>query len=342
MRRIDIELPTGYTIRFAQKSDITNIMQFFKEHWKEDHIFVRDRDFFEYEFCRDGEVCLVLLLNQDNAIEGTLGYIPYGREQRDIFTVMWKVLDNGQMFAGVGMLYYLIDHGRCRHIFTSGLNENTRNIYRYLGFQTDSLQHFYMLNEDCAPRVAEIVDRTELNTEYQESSVSVTLQRITDQERFLKDYIPEKREDKIYKSPEYMVRRYFENPKYQYQVYQLWREGEKTHSFFIAREQKQEETTLLRFIDFVGDEKLIQYIGTPLRQIMKDNHYEYTDMYEFGVEDTLLYRAGFSKKAADSLNIIPNYFSPFCKKNVNIGIFWEKEMRPIIWKGDGDQDRPSV
>lgn len=342
MRRIDIELPTGYTIRFAEKSDITDIMQFFKEHWKEDHIFSRDRDFFEYEFCRGDEVCLVLLLNQDNAIEGTLGYIPYGRELRDIFTVMWKVLDNGQMFAGVGMLYYLIDHGRCRHIFTSGLNESTRNIYRYLGFQTGSLQHFYMLNEDCSPRVADIVDRVELNTEYQESSVFVTLQRITDQGQFLEDYIPEKREDKIYKSPEYMVHRYFENPKYQYQVYQLWREGEKTHSFVIAREQKQEETTLLRFIDFVGDENLIQYIGTPLRQIMKDNHYEYTDMYEFGVEDTLLYRAGFSKKAADSLNIIPNYFSPFCKKNVNIGIFWEKEMRPIIWKGDGDQDRPSV
>ena len=342
MRRIDIELPTGYTIRFAEKSDIADIMRFFKEHWKEDHIFSRDRNFFEYEFCRGDEVCLVLLLNQDNAIEGTLGYIPYGRELRDIFTVMWKVLDNGQMFAGVGMLYYLIDHGRCRHIFTSGLNESTRNIYRYLGFRTDSLQHFYMLNEDCSPRVADIVDRTELNTEYQESSIPVTLQRITDQEQFLEDYIPEKREDKIYKSPEYMVHRYFENPKYQYQVYQIWREGEKTHSFVITREQKQGETTLLRFIDFVGDESLIQYIGTPLRQIMKDNYYEYIDMYEFGVEDDLLYRAGFSKKAADSLNIIPNYFSPFCKKNVNIGIFWEKEMRPIIWKGDGDQDRPSV
>ena len=342
MRRIEIALPPGYTIRFAERADISDIMLFFKQHWKDSHILANDRQFFEYEFCRGEEVCFVLLLNQDNAIEGTLGYIPYGGDLRDIFTVMWKVLDNGQMFAGVGLLYYLIDHGRCRHIYTSGLNEGTRNIYRYLGFQTGNLEHFYMLNADCENRIADINDRAELNTDYQENSNSFALRKVEDPQEFLENYVPERREDKICKFPQYMIHRYFENPKYSYLIYQLWNGEEKTNSFLIAREQKQDESAVLRVIDFVGDENLIQYIGTPLRQIMKDNHYEYTDMYEFGVEDVLLYRAGFSKKAADSSNIIPNYFAPFCKKNVNIGIFWEKEMRPIIWKGDGDQDRPSV
>lgn len=333
---------TGYTIRFAKKSDIADIMLFFKQHWKENHILANDRAFFEYEFCRGEEVCFVLLLNGSNDIEGTLGYIPYGGEQRDVFTVMWKALYNGRMFAGVGMLYYLMENGRCRHIFTSGMNESTRNIYKYLGFETGDLQHFYMLNEECENRIAYIADRTELNTDYRESSVRITLQRVTDKEQFLADYFPERREEKIHKSPEYMVHRYFENPKYQYLVYQLWREGEKTHSFLIAREQKQDESVVLRLIDFVGDEELLAYAGTQLRQLMKANHYEYTDMYVFGIADDILYRAGFSRKAKDSANIIPDYFSPFCRKNVNIGIFWEKGIKPIIMKGDGDQDRPSA
>ncbi len=342
MRRIPIELPPGYTIRFAKREDISDIMLFFKMHWKDSHILANDRAFFEYEFCRGDEVCMVLLFNDKNGIEGTLGYIPYGGELRDIFTVMWKVLDNGQMFAGVGLFYYLIDHGRCRHIYTSGLNENTRNIYKYLGFCTGDLQHFYMLNETCEKRIAEIRDEAEINRDYRESGVPVSLRKVEDREAFLADYCPDKREDKIYKTPEYMVRRYFENPKYQYQVYQLWKEGAKTASFLIAREQKQDDSRVLRLIDFVGDEKLLRLIGTPLRQLMRDAGYEYTDLYVYGVADEILLQAGFSKKAKDSLNVIPNYFSPFCRKNVNIGIFWEKEMHPIVWKGDGDQDRPSA
>lgn len=341
MRRIPIELPVGYTIRFAKKEDISDIMLFFKEHWKESHILAKDRGFFEYEFCRGDEVCMVLLLNDKNGIEGTLGYIPYGGELRDIFTVMWKVLDNGQMFAGVGLFYYLIDHGRCRHIFTSGLNESTRNIYKYLGFETGNLQHFYMLNTDCESRIAEIRDETEINTDYEDSGDMLSLRAVTDRERFLADYISETKEDRIHKSSEYMVRRYFDHPKYQYIIYQLWRNGEKTDSFLIAREQRQDGSAVLRLIDFVGDETLLACVGTPLRQIMRENRYEYTDMYVFGVNDDILCRAGFTKKKQDSANIIPNYFSPFCRKNVNIGIFWEKEMHPIIWKGDGDQDRPS-
>ncbi len=342
MRRVPVELAAGYTIRFANRSDIVNIMQFFKSYKNENHILANDRAFFEYEFCRGDEVCVVLLLNENNDIEGTLGYIPYGGELRDIFTVMWKVLDSGQMFAGVGLLYYLIDHGRCRHIFTSGLNEGTRNIYRYLGFETGDLQHFYMLNPDCESRIAQIVDRTELNTDFQDSSVSVTLEKVTDKKLFLADYSPEKREDRIHKSSNYMVHRYFENPRYQYMIYQLWRDGEKTLSFLVAREQKQEESIILRLIDFVGDEGLLAHAGAPIRRLMRENGYEYVDLYVYGMAEEILYRAGFSKKMKDSANIIPNHFSPFCRKNVNIGIFWEKEMHPIIWKGDGDQDRPSV
>lgn len=342
MRRVPIELAAGYTIRFADKSDIDDIMQFFKAHKKDNHILANDRAFFEYEFCRGDEVCMVLLLNEKNGIEGTLGYIPYGEEMRDIFTVMWKVLDNGQMFAGVGMLYYLIDHGKCRHIYTSGMNESTRNIYRYLGFETGNLEHYYMLNTECESRIAQIEDETELNTDYEESGDVVSLRAVTEREQFLADYVPEKREDRIHKSSAYMVRRYFEHPKYQYMVYQLWREGEKTDSFLIARKQRQDESIVLRLIDFVGDETLLACVGTPLRQIMKDNRYEYIDMYAFGIADDILCRAGFTKRKQDSANIIPNYFSPFCRKNVTIGIFWEKGMQPIIMKGDGDQDRPSA
>ena len=39
-------------------------------------------------------------------------------------------------------------------------------------------------------------------------------------------------------------------------------------------------------------------------------------------------------------NIIPEYFSPFEQKNVDI--YYMSEMdKPILFKGDGDMDRPN-
>lgn len=342
MRKVEAELSEGYEIRFAGEADIPDIMTFFKNHWKDTHILANDRAFFEYEFCRGGEVCFVLLFNRDREIEGTLGYIPYGDDNRDIFIVMWKVINNGQLFAGVGLLNYLIENGRCRHIYTSGLNEGTRNIYRYMGFQTGKLSHFYMLNPACEYKIALIEDETEINFNTPDGSVETELKEIKGEKEFLEFYIPEKREDKIAKSAEYMVHRYFRNPKYKYGIYQLSKQGNLTSSFLIVRRQQANDSNILRIIDFVGDESLLQYVGVPLRNMMDGMNYEYIDMYEFGIDDNVLLKAGFTKKEENSKNIIPDYFSPFVRKNIDINIFWEKETNPIILKGDGDQDRPSV
>lgn len=342
MRKVEAELSEGYEIRFATDADISGIMAFFRKHWEDTHILANDRAFFEYEFCRGGEVCFVLLFNQDREIEGTLGYIPYGDRNRDIFIVMWKVINNGQVFAGVGLLNYLIENGNCRHIYTSGLNESTRNIYRYMGFRTGELSHYYMLNPCCDNKIALIDDETEINNNAPDHSVELELKEIGSEEEFLEYYTPEKRENKIAKSAEYMVHRYFNNPKYKYLIYQLIEKNKPTSSFLVAREQRADDSKVLRLIDFVGDEKLLRYAGGSLRIILEKMNYEYIDMYVSGIDDDLLMGAGFTKKGENSGNIIPDYFSPFVRKNVRIGIFWEKETNPIIFKGDGDQDRPSA
>lgn len=342
MRKVDAELSEGYHIRFARYEDIDEIMNFFKKHWKETHILANDRAFFEYEFCRGREVCFVLLMNAKDQIEGTLGYIPYDTEDRDIFIVMWKVLPNHQIFAGVGLLNFLMENGKCRHIYTSGLNESTRNIYRYMGFQTGKLVHYYMLNPQCENRIAIIRDRSELNAGMIDENYDIQLKQLVDEAEFSRCYVPETREDRIKKSVEYMLHRYFHHPKYNYNIYQVVETGKTLPSFLITREQTENSATVLRVIDFVGDERKLQYIGRPIRKILEENHYEYADMYVFGVDPQLLIRSGFTQKQENSANVIPDYFYPFEQKNVDINIFWEKETHPLIFKGDGDQDRPSA
>lgn len=336
MRKIPVVLPTGYEIRFANYNDISNVMLFFKKHWKEDHILANDRSFFEYEFCSDDEVNVVLLLDNEKEIKGTLGYIPYGKVNRDIFTVMWKVIDNSDLFLGTALFQYLIENGRCRHIYTSGLNQGTVNIYKYLGLEVVSLCQYYMINPFEKQKLAQVrsivgEDVTRVRTEemWQECNKG----------DFLSGYSVILQEDRIQKSMEYIIHRYYDNPKYQYRIYGLRKKGKAF--FIVLRIQECNGSRALRVIDYFGDEFLTEAVSDIVWQVMCRYKCEYADMYAYGLDSTALNAAGFHMITDVSEDIIPNYFFPFVLENIKILAMYEKGMHPWIFKGDGDQDRAS-
>ena len=60
-----------------------------------------------------------------------------------------------------------------------------------------------------------------------------------------------------------------------------------------------------------------------------------------GIKSHLLRRAGFVYKSKKDKNIIPDYFQPFIRKNVQV--WYEKNKKNLIlFKGDADQDTPRL
>lgn len=53
-----------------------------------------------------------------------------------------------------------------------------------------------------------------------------------------------------------------------------------------------------------------------------------------------LFKQGGWVKREETSNIIPNYFSPFEMKNIEI-YYFSSDEDIILFKGDGDQDRPN-
>ena len=49
---------------------------------------------------------------------------------------------------------------------------------------------------------------------------------------------------------------------------------------------------------------------------------------------------GFVKKGLS--DIVPNYFEPFLKQNINIDYAFKSKSPYVIFKGDSDQDRPNL
>ena len=70
--------------------------------------------------------------------------------------------------------------------------------------------------------------------------------------------------------------------------------------------------------------------------------YEFIDFYCYGIAHQYLKKAGFSLLSQEDGNIIPNYFEPFERENVKIRIVVAHWPSFHLYRGDGDQDRPSI
>ena len=68
------------------------------------------------------------------------------------------------------------------------------------------------------------------------------------------------------------------------------------------------------------------------------NQYEYVDFYTLGFNEKYIESAGFRKREENCCNIIPNYFEPFERENVDIWVQYDNE-NTVFFKADGDQDR---
>ena len=104
---------------------------------------------------------------------------------------------------------------------------------------------------------------------------------------------------------------------------------------------------VLRAIHVQGDLKINKRPqhkhGRFIFKIVHKEGYEYADFYCYGLENKILNDAGFFLVNSIDDLIIPNYFSPYLQKNINLNFFVDTENLNLIklFKGDGDQDRPS-
>ena len=96
---------------------------------------------------------------------------------------------------------------------------------------------------------------------------------------------------------------------------------------------------VIRLVDIIGDVSVIESMANLLDDLLKQYNAEYIDCYETGVAEDLFKQGGWVKREETS-NIIPNYFSPFEMKNIEI-YYFSSDEDIILFKGDGDQDRPN-
>ena len=97
----------------------------------------------------------------------------------------------------------------------------------------------------------------------------------------------------------------------------------------------------MRIIDVVGAEACLKSAIRPLVLEMQQNGDEYIDLLSWGLDGSQIKEIGFNdcRELVDC--VVPEYFSPFSQSNVDRWLFTNLPGTEIIYKGDGDQDRPN-
>lgn len=329
-------------ISIAKLDDLDEIMEFINNEWQKGHILATNKDFFKYEYKNKKLLNFVISKNQSNQINGILGFIKSTSDANcTLWTTMWKVSkSNNSPMLGIEILNFLRKQ-EFSNIMSVGINLNTIEIYKYLGFKTGVLEHYFIPNHKIIKnQIAIIPTHLKDNINLPDINKDIICKKIKIKEVEQNFNFNNFKSLNPNKDLNYFEKRYFKHPIYKYDVYGSYKDL-KLHALLVVRISSYLESSCIRIVDFYGDVDFLDSISMTLVKIMHKEKHEYIDFLCSGLSSTMILKAGFIKVNDDV--VIPNYFEPFVRKNISINFFSNslagENLR--IFKADGDQDRPS-
>ena len=324
-------------IERAKTHDIPALVEFIRAEWKSDHVFVQSPSFFQYQYEDEfGNLNFFVSRDSNHDLTGILGFMNYGSNPTggDIFLSLWKVKATGDPTLGLKLLERLKSDLSPRGLYCTGINKNTFGIYKYLGYRTGSLHRYALLNPDIADRKI-IQAPAAISTRPIKSDCR--FRELTNQNEILNLLETTSPGNHPKKSSLFFKKRFLNHPVYSYRFWLL--EPQASQLLVVTREISALGRKALRLVDLQGDHSHLPRLAPHLLTLMKNNGYEYTELTFEGLSTSLVEESGFIE--AKDETIMPGYFEPFERKNVDIHYFSARSEGFTLFLGDGDQDRPN-
>jgi hypothetical protein len=136
------------------------------------------------------------------------------------------------------------------------------------------------------------------------------------------------------------IARYLRHPIYRYGCHVIHRGGNSI-GLLATRIATHGRRAALRIIDYLGPDDAVPGLGPLVLEQVRTAGAEYADVYNWGIDPDLFGRAGFSQIDPDGRDVVPDYFEPFEARNIRLRFAIKSDRPVVLFKGDGDQDRPS-
>ena len=331
-----------YEIRLCKKEEYGELIDFIKMYWSENHIFCKSRKIFEFQHgsAENGYYDFIIAVHKSTGeIHAVLGFIRSSlydmqpmNQPEAIYGALWKVRDDvnnneiGKL--GLGVLYYLIKLFPSSAYITLGLSKFSQQIYEALHFNLTVMNHYYIAN----PLINEYKIASSPHLGELEGSSVVEIKELDNVPNITNTFYPDK-------NKEYIWNRYLRHPVYKYELLGIY-SAENLLCLWVVRQIEVNGAKCLRLVDMIGTMRAIPKITLQIYHLLERRDCEFIDCYNYGIDETDFLNAGFLK--VDSDTVIPNYYEPFERKNVDIHCAYYAKKPVVIFKGDADQDRPNI
>lgn len=339
-----------YTIKICKEEDKPMLIDFIRKYWKEDHIFVKSKEMFDFQHYNPQKKeynFIIGINNQTKEIDGINGLIPlcqYDTElakYNETWGAIWKVRSDVENDE-IGLLGILLfeefkkytSHGG------AGMSIIAKKLLKVMKYNICILNQYYILNSSYSDfRIANIPGDYH-NRNNSLSNISHTVKRIFDINEIPKGSI-----EGFYKptkSLTYLLNRYQKHPIYEYSFLGIYNKIEILTTILVTRSILINNRKVIRIVDVLGPLEGIGSLKNCLTGILNEENAEYIDIINYGIPPDVFIELGFEQLNVDGNIIIPNYFEPFIQKNIVIEGAYKAPYDYVIFKGDSDQDRPSI
>jgi len=219
-----------------------------------------------------------------------------------------------------------------------GLTPATLPIYSALGYSVGELHHYVHTN--AAIDTFELATLESRPATIAHGAARLETRRLTRDDEFSAIEWASSDGRVPRKTPEYFRRRYARHPVYTYIVLAVLNGG-ATAGLLAARIAEHGGRRALRIVDFLGAPEVLARTGPTVQALLEEFDAEYADVYNAGLDAEVFARAGFAPVDPEGADVVPDHFEPFERRNVRLW-FSLKGPQAVLFKGDGDQDRPSL
>jgi hypothetical protein len=338
------------TIRRCQTADVPDVLAFLEAHWKPGHIFTRDRELFDWQYARQdrpGEYTIALARqNESGELVGMLGYLPTRRfdpslaDNNAIWLALWNVREDVAGPIGLQLLNDVTRGERHTSIGVIGFQPTAAAIYTALKFQVGELRHYVLPNPDVSAFELASFERRPDRQVPDTNLTAVAVDDTTFSATVAGLDLGSRDRQLPHKTPAYFRSRYLQHPRYRYDAFVLGRD-DRPIGLLATRLAAHRGRQALRVVDFVGADDLVPALGRLILDQVRRSGAEYADILNWGIDSALFEAAGFSSIDPIGPDIVPNHFEPFERRNAPVRFALKGDGPAVLFKGDGDQDRPN-
>lgn len=331
------------TLDFVALDQVDELMAFIRDHWSERHVLARSRAVLDWQHRDDAAGRYnFLVARKDAGIIGMLGFIPSSRydpalaaERETVWLTTWRVVEGQASGLGLVLMRELTERLAPCWIGTAGLNPRTRAVYDAMGYRTGRMTRHYRLGPSAGARLAQVpVDWPEPRA----PGTGGTLAPLTASD--LAGLTIDTARQAPAKTVAQFRARYLDHPFYDYRLYRA-ATGDAT-AVIVTRRCDHEGAGALRIVDLLGDPAALAGCGAAFDALLVETDAEYVDFY-CSMRVQPLIETGFDTLLIDDPLVLPSYFEPFDRSNVDILYSLDGPGDAlVICKGDCDQDRPSM